>query len=329
MRGSQWRRGWRNRGVTPRTATRRGPVTSADPLATEDAALLRARCKELEEANAALTQSVAELEAFAGVVSHDLKNPLGTVAGYVQLLTYLDPQQRSSAEYQELLAGVTDGVQGMRRLIDDLLEFATAPGARLQLLRVDLDVLVREVVDAHLEMNRLGGGGPRPDITVEPLPSVHADRAMLRRVVDNLVDNAIKYTRPGQAARVHVSAAGHATGWVHVEVADRGIGIPDGRHEAVFAGFHRAHDGEGYPGNGLGLAFCRRIVQRHGGLIGARPNPGGGTRFWLTLPASEEAAAAPPRPVSAVPDHPEIWPPQPRVAPDPRDPGAHGLNLAS
>ncbi len=260
----------------------------------EEVVALRAAYAELQETNVELKGTVAALENFAGVVSHDLKSPLITVAGYVQLLSYLDPGQRRSAEYDDFLAKIADGVHGMRTLIDDLLAFATAPEAELQLAQVDLDGLVRDVVAARTDLCHLADAdGPQPDIAVDPLPTVFADRAMLRQVIDNLVGNAIKYTLPGHAARVRVSAAWDAAGWVQIEVVDRGIGIPDGKHDAVFASFTRAHWDKGYPGNGLGLTICRLVVERHGGRIGARPNPGGGTRFWLTLPASELTLPAP------------------------------------
>ncbi len=258
----------------------------------QDASQLRAQCRELMQANADLAQSVTELAAFAGMISHDLKSPLATVAGYLQLLDHLGPDGRSSAQYDEFLAGMAESIQGMRALVDDLLEFATAPGARLQPSRLDLDALVRDVTAAYVDVGRLGGtgGAARPNVVVEPLPPVFADRVLLRRVIDNLVGNAIKFVQPGHAARVRISARNDAPGWVRVEVADRGIGVPDGLHDQIFSGLRRVHSAYGYPGTGLGLALCKRIVHRHGGLIGARPNSGGGTLIWLTLPASEEAA---------------------------------------
>ena len=284
--------------------------------APKDRATSGGRCWRAEEANADLARSVEELEAFVGVVCHDLKTPLTTVTGYTELLTHLPVESRASSEYDDLVAGLGDVVAGMSALVDTMLEYATAPGARLRLARFDLGPLVAEVVAAHLDRIRVhalaradgaagaeGSGGPEavdssagtvapgPEIRVDPLPTIFADRAMVRRVLDNLVGNALKYTRPGQAAQVHVSSVEHSAGWVYLEVSDRGIGIPDGRHDAIFAGFHRVHDDARYPGHGLGLALCRRIVERHGGSIGAQPNPGGGTRFWLTLPASEDAVA--------------------------------------
>ncbi|MBT8226547.1 MAG: HAMP domain-containing histidine kinase, partial [Dactylosporangium sp.] len=180
--------------------------------------------------------------------------------------------------------------------IDDLLAYAAAPEAPLQLRPVDLDGLVNDAVSVRVNLlhHRAGPGGPPPIISVEPLPPVIADPVMLRRVVENLLDNAIKYTRPGEPAMVRVSARRQLAGQARVEMADRGIGIPEGQHDAVFTSFHRAHADAGYPGTGLGLATCQRIIARHGGTIGAQPNRGGGTRFWFTLP---EAPAEDHRPV--------------------------------
>jgi len=240
----------------------------------------------LEATNLRLTRSLAELESFAAVVSHDLKSPLATVTGYAQLLTHLDPSQRTTPEYDEFLSKIDDAAATMRALIDDLLAYATAPDAPLHLAVVDLDALVQEIVANRTVCPRpqAGPADAWPEITVSDLPTVLADPAMLRQVIENLVDNAIKYTAPGQPAVIHITGSTDAAGCVKVEVADRGIGVPEGQHEAIFAYFHRAHADAGYPGTGLGLAICQRIIARHGGAVGARPNRGGGTRFWFTLP---------------------------------------------
>jgi hypothetical protein len=110
---------------------------------------------------------------------------------------------------------------------------------------------------------------------------------MLRHVLDNLIGNAVKYVRPAAPARVGITATPAGPGWTRIEVADRGIGIPDAEKPAVFERFHRAHAAAGYAGTGLGLAICKRIVERHGGEIGVDDNPGGGTRFHFTLPLEE------------------------------------------
>lgn len=248
---------------------------------------LRAAHAELEAANIELTRTNSELESFAGVVSHDLKSPLATIQGYVQLLTHAQPE-----EFDEFVGEIARGVENMRRLIDDLLTYASAPSAPLKLAPVDLTRLVDTVVADRTDVLRRTGGQV-PEIAVDPMPAVVGDVVLIRQVIENLVGNALKYTPPGQQPRVHVSGVEEESGWVRIEVADRGIGIPEGQHENIFESFNRAHRGAGYPGTGLGLTICQRIVHRHGGTIGALPNPGGGTRFWLTLPAAATTVRSP------------------------------------
>jgi signal transduction histidine kinase len=275
-------------------ANRRLERTNADLTGTN---------RELERTNVQLIQSVEQLEAFAGEISHDLKGPLSTICGFAQLLAHLDLGDHRPVEYDDFVTEICDGAERMGQLIDDVLAYATVREAPLRLVPVELGPLVDEVVAAHTShlRHQIGDGRPAPRITTAELPAVLADRVMLQRVIDNLVGNAIKYVLPGEAARVHITAQPFGTGWVRIEVADHGIGIPDGEHEAVFSGLHRSHVEAGYPGAGLGLTICRRIVQRHGGSIGAGLEPHGGTRFWLTVPAvstitaqeAERLAAAP------------------------------------
>jgi signal transduction histidine kinase/CHASE1-domain containing sensor protein len=230
-----------------------------------------------------LREREAELAAFAGIVAHDLKNPLAMVTGYVDLL--LDDLTASSTvaeDHLDMLVRVSVTSRRMRRLIDDLLGMAHARNGALDLADVDLNALVEDVVAERLAT----AGDPRPQIYVGTLDAVHADAGMIRQVVDNLIGNAVKYTPPGSPARVDVTTAALPDGTVVVTVADRGIGIPAGQHAQIFNDFHRAHATAGYAGTGLGLAICRRIVERHGGLIQAEDNPGGGTRFSVTLPAA-------------------------------------------
>jgi signal transduction histidine kinase len=253
----------------------------------------RERNAELEQTILNLTRSVQELEAFSRELSHDLKGPLTGISGYAQLLTHLDVGYPRPAEFDEFVAEITDGTERMRWLIDDVLEYATARGAQLHLADIELAPLVDEVVSARLRdlRHQAGVGGPPPRITIEPLPGVRGDQVMLRRLFDNLFANALKYVRPGEPPEVHVSTRQAGAGWLRVEVTDRGIGIPDGQHEAIFAELHRAHADAGYPGTGLGLTICRRIVERIGGSIGADEAFRDGTRIWFCLPTAHAVGA--------------------------------------
>src|SRR6185436_15083712 len=130
-----------------------------------------------------------------------------------------------------------------------------------------------------------------PQFRITTLPPVQADPVLVRQLVDNLVGNAIKYTAPGVVPALRISAT-TTGGMVTVRIADNGIGIPEGQHDAIFGNFHRAHTTSAYLGTGLGLAICKRIVERHGGDIAAVDDPGGGSCFIFSLPA-------------AVADHPD------------------------
>jgi PAS domain S-box-containing protein len=249
----------------------------------------------------ALRDREADLRAFAGVAAHDLKAPLAAVAGYAEILdedlldTTTAPMVRTS------LTRIRSGVDRMRRLIDDLLHYATARDADLHLQPVDLNDVVTDVIaerTAHLRSTTTDGQPVLfPDIYTGPLPTVHADRAMIRQLLDNLIGNAIKYAVPGQPARIDISAH-HRPGdtQARIVIADRGIGIPDSEKPHVFATFRRAANHGDRPGTGLGLAICHRIIDRHHGSIAVTDNPGGGTRFHVTLPAAPARAAGPHRP---------------------------------
>jgi signal transduction histidine kinase len=227
-----------------------------------------------------------ELRGFAGVVAHDLKAPLAAIRGYAELIVdALDDPDPAAVEDALRSAGrVMAGADRMHTLIMELLDYTAARDATMRVEDVGLRELVDDVVTARTDAP--DAAGCRPDVFVGPLPRVLGDRVLLRQVLDNLLGNAIKYTPPGQAPRIDVTARLDGAGTVRVQVADRGIGIPDGEHAAVFDSFHRASNGTAMPGTGLGLAICRRIVERHGGHIEALPNPGGGTIFVFTVPVA-------------------------------------------
>ncbi|MEV0901293.1 ATP-binding protein [Actinoplanes sp. NPDC049802] len=242
----------------------------------------------------ALREREADLQAFAGVAAHDLKAPLAAVAGYAEILDDELPAD-TSATVRSMLARITGGVDRMRRLIDDLLSYATARDAALNLQPVDLNAIVADVIAERTAHLRTHGSDGRPvlfpDIYTGPLPTVHADTAMIRQLLDNLIGNALKYTLPGQPARIDISAHRRPGDSHHrIVIADRGIGIPDNEKPHVFASFRRAGNHGNRPGTGLGLAICQRIVDRHHGTITAADNPGGGTRIHFTLPTTDQTA---------------------------------------
>ncbi|GIE75464.1 hypothetical protein Aph02nite_14140 [Actinoplanes philippinensis] len=238
---------------------------------------------QLQAAMDGLGRSVSELRTFARDVSHDLKAPLAGILGYAQLLEHLDFGFPRPAGYDEFVSEINRSADRMRRLIDDVLAYSATSDSTLRLAPIDLSALVDDLAADAIGLTR-----PVPLITRDTLPAVHGDHGMVRRVLENLLGNAIKYVPLGEAARVHVSARALEDDMVRIEITDQGIGIQDGQHEAIFEELHRAHP-EAYPGNGLGLPICRRMVQRMGGAIGADPRYRGGARIWFTLPPAPVA----------------------------------------
>ena len=237
-----------------------------------------------------------DLSVFAGVVAHDLKAPLAVVRGHCETAAEELAEADDSAEVAgaiRALDRITLAADRMAAQIDTLLAYTTSKDAALRRETVALGPLVDDVILGRTGPRR-PGDAPPPDFYIGPLPDVYADPAMLRHVLDNLIGNALKYVPKGRPARVDVTAAQAGPGWCRVEIADRGIGIPDDDKPDIFESFHRARTAAGYAGTGLGLAICRRIVERHGGQIGVADNPGGGTRFHFTLPLAAGALAIPP-----------------------------------
>ncbi|MCU7727418.1 ATP-binding protein [Actinoplanes sp. KI2] len=230
-----------------------------------------------------------QLATFAGVVAHDLQSPLTTVEGWSEAAAdALDAEQPAIGIARDGINRVTRAAVRMRGLINDLLAYTSARDADLDLTRVELTAMVTDIGAGRADA-AAAAGLPVPQVALGRLHPVNGDAGAIRQLLENLIGNAIKYTAPGVTPHVRVTST-QTRDVVQVTVADNGIGIPAGQHEAIFDSFHRAHQGAGYAGNGLGLAICHRVVTRHGGTIVATDNPGGGTRFTFTLPASDPPA---------------------------------------
>jgi signal transduction histidine kinase len=243
-------------------------------------AALDASRVRLEERAEELERSNADLEQFAYAASHDLSEPLRTVAGFSQLLSARYGGQLDS-DADEYIRHMTSGVERMQQLIDDLLLYSRVGRAPVRHEAVDLEAVLAEVVEW------LGPAISDRDarVTHDPLPRVRGERSQLAQVLQNLIANAIKFTAPGQAPSVHVSAAREPGGTWRVTVRDNGIGI-DADPEHIFKMFARLHPAESYPGTGIGLALAKRIIENHGGRIWFEAASGGGTMFSFTLPAA-------------------------------------------
>jgi PAS domain S-box-containing protein len=250
---------------------------------TRDLTDRRRADEELRAINARLTASNQELDRFASVAAHDLREPLHTVAGFTELLR-ADLADQLDERHAGYLAHVAQAARRMTDLVDDLLEFARgtagAPGPAP--VRVDVASAVR-AISAELTA-AIEHRGVRVDVELADGTVVLAQDRDVNAVLRNLMSNAVKFAGP-EAPRVVVRSERADRTW-HIEVLDNGIGIDPAQRPQVFQAFHRLHSAEEYPGTGLGLAIAQRVVERHGGTIGVDSSVGEGSRFWFTLPAA-------------------------------------------
>jgi len=235
------------------------------------------------QAREELARSNSELQNFAYAASHDLQEPLRTVSSFTQLLAKR-LQPRLSSEDQELMGFVLDGTERMQRLLHDLLGYSRVSTHRRDPIPVDCNqVLDRVRCNLHRALEE---SGTRLDVA--PLPVVVADPSQLDQLFQNLISNAIKFrTSLSPAVQVTVEPAGRQ--W-RFAVQDNGIGLDPQYAERIFRIFQRLHTRVQYPGTGIGLAICQRIVEQHGGRIWVESEAGHGATFYFTLPAAPPGA---------------------------------------
>ena len=256
-----------------------------NPIETDEGLFVLASVVDIsarKQAEEELRRSNEELERFAYVASHDLQEPLRTVASYVQLLArrYRDRLDKDAGEFIDF---AVQGSLRMQRLIEDLLTFSRVGTRGGALVPIDSGT----ALEAAIASLRASIDEAQAIITHDRLPAVLADPVQLEHLFTNLVGNAIKF-RGAVAPRVHVGAALDGGRWI-LSVRDNGIGIDPQYFERIFVIFQRLHGREEYPGTGIGLAICKKIVERHGGRIWVESQPGSGTTFFFTLAAASES----------------------------------------
>jgi PAS domain S-box-containing protein len=254
---------------------------------TRAEATLRQLNGELErrvlERTQALETSNRNLEAFSSSVSHDLRAPLRAIQSFSGALLE-DFAASLPDEAKDLLARIQASGSRLRNLVEDLLEFSRLGRDELRRGRVDLDALVRSVVDELLVGRELGD---RLELRVMPLGTCHADPSLLRSVWTNLIDNALKYSRSRERIVIEIGSEVRG-GEVVYYIRDNGVGFDMAHADRLFGVFQRLHSTSDFEGTGIGLANVRRIVERHHGRVAAISEPGRGSRFELTLGTESE-----------------------------------------
>lgn len=266
-----------------------GEITGASTIARNITDRVSAQ-EAIARYSAQLERSNQELQQFASAASHDLQEPLRKISAYGELLKaeYYQALEEEGRDYVDLMQSAAARMQS---LIDGLLAIARVTTRESRFTPVNLNDLVRDVLaDLELRIQEVGGR-----VDVEDLPGIHGDPTQIRQLFQNLISNGLKFTAPDSppVVRIYSEEApeaepadrrAHRAGFHRIVVQDNGIGFDLKYTDRIFQPFERLHGRGTYEGTGIGLAICRRIVERHGGSITAESRPGEGARFILTLP---------------------------------------------
>ena len=249
-------------------------------LAIEDITERRQREEELKKLSEELARSNADLKDFAYVASHDLKKPLQSIEGFAKLLGRRY-KGKLDAKADEFIEYISSDVKRMQELIKDLLEYSQLGAKEKKFKPTDCSGVVEKAVGnlqaAIEESNAV--------VTYDELPTVMVDTPQMISLFQNLIDNAIKF-RGEEAPRIHISAERKGDEWVF-SIQDNGIGIDPKDSERIFGMFQRLHGSTDYPGTGIGLAICKKIVEQHGGRIWVESETGKGSTFYFTMPCTQ------------------------------------------
>ena len=236
--------------------------------------------RDLEEANRKLEESNRDLQDFAHIASHDLQEPLRKIIAFSDRLMkkYADDLDDDALDYLDRMSGASIRMQ---RLIEALLSFSRVGTTSQELEPTDLNgTLASVLLDLEVVIEETSA-----QIQVGELPTLNADSSQMRQLFQNLIGNALKFSKPDVAPVVSISASRHGSAF-RIVVTDNGIGFAEKYQDKIFTVFQRLHAREEYDGSGIGLSICRRIVERHDGAIFASSSLGDGATFTITLPAA-------------------------------------------
>lgn len=236
---------------------------------------------ELASLNRRLLESNRSLNEFAYVASHDLQEPLRKIRSFGTLLTEKH-SPHIPEQGKEYIDKMNNAAERMQNLITDLLDYSRIGSGEVELKEISLEELVRDVIeDLEVSISRNGGA-----VQVSALPVIEGNRLLLRQLFQNLLGNALKFSRPDTAPEIRIFAdTGDTPGNCRIIVEDNGIGIPADQAESVFRVFHRLHGKDEYTGSGIGLSICKKVMERHKGSISLTSTVGEGSRFILSFPA--------------------------------------------
>ncbi len=240
---------------------------------------VRERTAELNAYMTKLEQSNQALQDFASIAAHDMKEPLRKVIAFGGRLRqkYEDSLGETGNDYLHRMLNATERMQS---LLAGLLDYSRVATASEPFKEVDLSDLIGEVI-SDLEVRIVKTGG---EVHIGTLPVISADPTQMRQLFQNLIGNALKFHKPGEKPTVQVSSVCNEGSRCEIVVADNGTGFDEQYRESIFAPFQRFHARSEYEGTGMGLAICKKIVERHGGSITAKSTPGAGSQFIVILP---------------------------------------------
>jgi len=227
------------------------------------------------------------MKNFVYIASHDLREPLRKISAFGDMLQK-SLQGKLEKDDTENLQFMIDGAQRMNKMIEGLLVYSRVSTKSNPPETVDLNEIVQQL--QQLELSVVLEEKQAVVEVPQPLPSVEVDPAQIRQLIQNLIANGIKYQEKGTVPHITITSKPASDGMIRVDVKDNGIGIKPEYQQSVFAMFKRLHTRNEYEGTGIGLAVCKKIVERHGGQIGVESEFGKGCTFWFTMPAAKKPA---------------------------------------